>query len=255
MPAQPLTVLAALGIGAWASLTWPERNLGLAVCLTMLAAGLLMWVVARHRRDPWTIACAVLAAALATTTMIRDGGGVVALAVLVGVVVAAAGLTRARTLLSVPLSVVAWPLSGAARPAAAGPHHHRDEQGVQALADPAHRRASPWSPWPSSVACSLRATPCSARGPRRWCPTSAGTRSSRAPSCWPWSPGSPSPAPTSPSTRRRSRASPCRRAAARPTAGSGGCPSASSSPSSPASSSRRPRPCGAGTTTSSAPLA
>ena len=112
MPAQPLTVLAALGIGAWASLTWPERNIGLAVCLTMLAAGLLMWVVARHRRDPWTIACAVLAAVLATTTMIRDGGGVVALAVLVGVVVAAAGLTRARTLLSVPLSVIAWPLSG-----------------------------------------------------------------------------------------------------------------------------------------------
>ncbi|HYN65480.1 MAG TPA: DUF4153 domain-containing protein, partial [Ornithinibacter sp.] len=111
VPVQPLTVLAALGIGAWASLTWPERNIGLAVCLTMLAAGLLMWVVARHRRDPWTIACAALAAVLATTTMIRDGGGVVALSVLVGVVVAAAGLTRARTLLSVPLSVMAWPLS------------------------------------------------------------------------------------------------------------------------------------------------
>ena len=111
VPVQPLTVLAALGVGAWAALTWPERNLGLAVCLTMLAAGLLMWVVARHRRDPWTIACAVLAAVLATTTMIRDGGGVVALAVLVGVVVAAAGMTRARTLLSVPLSVAAWPLS------------------------------------------------------------------------------------------------------------------------------------------------
>ena len=111
VPVQPLTVLAALGIGAWAALTWPERNLGLAVCLTMLAAGLLMWVVARHRRDPWTIACAGLAAVLATTTMIRDGGGVVALAVLIAVVVAAAGTTRARTLLSVPLSVAAWPLS------------------------------------------------------------------------------------------------------------------------------------------------
>jgi len=112
VPVQPLTVLAALGIGAWASLTWPERNIGLAVCLTMLAAGLLMWVLARHRRDPWTIGCAVLAAVLATTTMVRDAAGVVALAVLVAVVVAAAGLTRARTLLSVPLSVLAWPLSG-----------------------------------------------------------------------------------------------------------------------------------------------
>ena len=111
VPVQPLTVLAALGIGAWAALTWPERNVGLAVCLTMLAAGLLMWVVARYRRNPWTIGCAVLAAVLATTTMIRDAGGVVALAVLVAVVVAAAGTTRARTLFAVPLSVVAWPLS------------------------------------------------------------------------------------------------------------------------------------------------
>ena len=111
VPVQPLTVLAALGIGAWAALTWPERNVGLAVCLTMLAAGLLMWVVARYRRNPWTIGSAVLAALLATTTMIRDAGGVVALAVLVAVVVAAAGTTRARTLLAVPLSVVAWPLS------------------------------------------------------------------------------------------------------------------------------------------------
>ncbi len=111
VPVQPLAVLAALGIGAWAALTWPERNVGLAVCLTMLAAGLLMWVVARYRRNPWTMGCAVLAAVLATTTMIRDAGGVVALAVLVAVVVAAAGTTRARTLLAVPLSVVAWPLS------------------------------------------------------------------------------------------------------------------------------------------------
>jgi two-component system, OmpR family, sensor histidine kinase BaeS len=112
VPAQPLTVLAALGIGTWAALTWPERNVGLAVCLTMLAVGLLMWVVARHRRNPWTIACAVLAGLLATTTMLRDSGSVVPLAVLVGVVVAAAGTTLARTLLSVPLSVMAWPLSG-----------------------------------------------------------------------------------------------------------------------------------------------
>ena len=111
VPAQPLAVLGALGIGAWAALTWPERNVGLAVCLTMLAAGLLMWVVARYRRNPWTIACAGLAAVLATTTMIRDAGGVVALAVLVAVVLAAAGTTLARTLLSVPLSVAAWPLS------------------------------------------------------------------------------------------------------------------------------------------------
>ncbi|HET7821030.1 MAG TPA: DUF4153 domain-containing protein [Ornithinibacter sp.] len=111
VPVQPLAVLGALGIGAWAALTWPERNVGLAFALTLLAAGLLMWVVARYRRTPWTIACAVLAALLASTTMIRDAGGVVPLMVLVGVVVAAAGMTLARTLLSVPFSVAAWPAS------------------------------------------------------------------------------------------------------------------------------------------------
>ncbi len=143
VPVQPLTVLAALGVGAWAALTWPERNLGLAVCLTMLAAGLLMWVVARHRRDPWTIACAVLAAVLATTTMIRDGGGVVALRGPrrgrrrggrndPGPHPAVRAAQRRR------LAAVR-----AARAAAAGPHHLRDEPGVQALADPAHDRPVP----------------------------------------------------------------------------------------------------------------
>ena len=98
-------------MGAWAALTWPERNVGLAVAATLLAAGALMWWVARFRGRPWALACAVLAAVLATTTMIRDAGGVVALAVLVGVGVAAAGMTLARTLVSIPASVVAWPLS------------------------------------------------------------------------------------------------------------------------------------------------
>ena len=111
VPVQPLTVLAALGIGAWAAITWPQRNVGLAVTLTLLAAGLLMWVVARHRRNPWAVGCAVLAGLLATTTMLRDSGSVVPLAVLAGVVVAAAGTTLARTLLAVPFSVAAWPAS------------------------------------------------------------------------------------------------------------------------------------------------
>ena len=108
---QPVVLLAALAVGAWAALTWPDRDLGLAVTLTLLAAGALMVAVARFRRHPWTIACASVAALLATTTVVRDAGGVVPLAVLVGVVVAAAGTTRARTLLAIPLSVAAWPLA------------------------------------------------------------------------------------------------------------------------------------------------
>ena len=52
-------------------------------------------------------------------------------AVLVGVVVAAAGTTLARTLLAVPLSVVAWPLSALRGPAAARSHDHRDQPGLR----------------------------------------------------------------------------------------------------------------------------
>jgi two-component system sensor histidine kinase BaeS len=111
LPPQTLPVLAALGIGAWAAFTWPERNVGLAVALTLLGTGLLMWRVARFRTHPWTVLSAVLAALLASVTLLRDAGGVIALGVFVGVIVAAAGVTRARTLFAVPLSMMAWPLS------------------------------------------------------------------------------------------------------------------------------------------------
>ncbi|HSF97640.1 MAG TPA: DUF4153 domain-containing protein [Ornithinibacter sp.] len=111
LPPQTVPVLAALGIGAWAAFTWPERNVGLAVALTLLGTGVLMWRVARFRAHPWTALCAVLAALLASVTLLRDAGGVIALGIFVGVVVAAAGVTRARTLFAVPLSMMAWPLS------------------------------------------------------------------------------------------------------------------------------------------------
>ena len=111
LPPQTLPVLAAIAIGAWAALTWPERNVGLAVALTMLATGGLMWRVARFRAHPWTLLCAVTAAVLASVTLLRDAGGVIALSVFVAVIVAAAGVSRARTLLAVPLSVIAWPAS------------------------------------------------------------------------------------------------------------------------------------------------
>ncbi|HSO64865.1 MAG TPA: DUF4153 domain-containing protein, partial [Ornithinibacter sp.] len=111
LPPQTVPVLAALGIGTWAATTWPERDVGLAVALTMLATGVLMWRVARFRTHPWTVLCAVLAALLASVTVLRDAGGVIALGVFVGVVVAAAGVARARTLLAVPLSVLSWPAS------------------------------------------------------------------------------------------------------------------------------------------------
>ncbi len=111
LPPQPVAVVGALAIGGWAALTWPERNVGLAVGLTLLAAGALMWAVARYRDRPWAVGCALLAGLLASTAILRDAGGVVALSVMVAVVVAAVGMTLGRTLISIPASVVSWPLS------------------------------------------------------------------------------------------------------------------------------------------------
>ena len=59
--------------------------------------------------------------------MIRDAGGVVPLVVLIGVVVAAAGTTLARTLLSVPAERRRVAGIRPAWAAAAGAHHHRHE--------------------------------------------------------------------------------------------------------------------------------
>ncbi|PKW26330.1 DUF4153 domain-containing protein [Phycicoccus duodecadis] len=105
-------VAAALVIGLLAALTWPYRGLGLATSVVMLATGALMWAVARHRRDPWTVAGGVLAVLLALVVTLRDAGGVVTLSVLAGAAVAAAALTRAHGLLAVLASWAAWPLSG-----------------------------------------------------------------------------------------------------------------------------------------------
>ncbi len=108
---RPAVVLAALGIGTLAALTWPYRDIGIATAAVLLLAGSLMWVVARNRSHPWTVACGVLAAVLALTTVLRDADGVVTLAVLAGAVVTAAGLTRAHGLLAHVAAGIAWPLS------------------------------------------------------------------------------------------------------------------------------------------------
>ncbi|MEO5609668.1 MAG: HAMP domain-containing sensor histidine kinase, partial [Ornithinibacter sp.] len=46
---RPGVVLAALGVGTLAALTWPYRGIGLATAMVLLLTGALMWVVARNR--------------------------------------------------------------------------------------------------------------------------------------------------------------------------------------------------------------
>ncbi|GGL32308.1 DUF4173 domain-containing protein [Phycicoccus endophyticus] len=109
---RPGVLLASLGIGAFAAATWVDRGIGLATSIVLLAAGGLMWSVARHRSHPWTVACAALAAVLATTATVRDADGVVVLSVLTAVVVAATGMTHAHGVLAMVAGAAAWPLAG-----------------------------------------------------------------------------------------------------------------------------------------------
>ncbi|MGL5818498.1 MAG: DUF4153 domain-containing protein, partial [Phycicoccus sp.] len=108
---RPAVVLSSLGLGGFAALTWVDRSVGLTTAATLLGAGALMWLVARHRRHPWTVLCAGLAAALTSVAVVRASGGVVTLAVLAAVVVTSVGLTRAHGLLAMVASAAAWPLS------------------------------------------------------------------------------------------------------------------------------------------------
>ena len=65
LPARRDVLLACLGIGVFAGLSIPYVNAGLAVTLMLLASGLLVLWVSRHRRSPFTWACAALAAGFA----------------------------------------------------------------------------------------------------------------------------------------------------------------------------------------------
>ena len=61
VPPLRWVLLACLGIGLFAALTLPDANLGLAATLVLVASGVLVLVLTRHRRSPFTWACAVLA--------------------------------------------------------------------------------------------------------------------------------------------------------------------------------------------------
>ena len=57
VPARPGVLLGALGVGVLAGVVLPFRDLGLALTLVLLAAGGVVLVASRHRRDPFTLDC------------------------------------------------------------------------------------------------------------------------------------------------------------------------------------------------------
>jgi len=111
-PARREVLLACVGIGVFAGLTIPYANAGLATALVLLASGLLVLWVSRHRQSPFTWACAALSAGFAVVVVVRDAEWIVVLGLLTSALLTAAALTNARSALGMVLGAIAWPVAG-----------------------------------------------------------------------------------------------------------------------------------------------
>ena len=78
---RPGLVLGSLGIGAWAALVLPDRNIGLGLLLVLLPAAGLVLSGSVRLRDPWTIASAVVGVGLASLVVLRAAEWLTVLAV------------------------------------------------------------------------------------------------------------------------------------------------------------------------------
>jgi two-component system sensor histidine kinase BaeS len=104
-------VLAALGVGVLAGVLIPYRDLGLAFFLVLLAAGGTVWWAAKHRTDPFTVTCLVLATLCTLPVVLLDAEWIAALCLLAGTASLLAGVTRGRRLAEFVVAGFAWPLS------------------------------------------------------------------------------------------------------------------------------------------------
>ncbi len=110
--ARPDVLLSCVGIGIFAGLTVPFARVGLAVAIVLLASGVVVLSVSRHRRSPFTWTCAGLAVAFAAVVVLRDAGWVVALGLLTCVLLVTSAATNARSAAAMVLAALAWPMSG-----------------------------------------------------------------------------------------------------------------------------------------------
>jgi two-component system, OmpR family, sensor histidine kinase BaeS len=110
--ARPALLFGALATGMLAGVVLPFRDLGVGTFVVLLAAGAVVLTASRHRRDPFTLACAALCVLLAATSVVRDADWIVLLCLLAGAALCICGVTRGRTLAGFVLAGLAWPLAG-----------------------------------------------------------------------------------------------------------------------------------------------
>ncbi len=111
-PARREVLLACAVIGLFAGLTLPYANAGLAATLVLLASGLLVLWVSRHRRSPFTWACAALCVGFALLVTLRDAEWMVVLGLMTSALLTTAALTNGRSAVGMVLSAMAWPFAG-----------------------------------------------------------------------------------------------------------------------------------------------
>ncbi len=112
VPPLRWVLLTCLGIGVFAGWTLPDANLGLAASLVLVASGVLVLVLTRHRRSPFTWACAVLAFGFAAVVTVRDAEWIAVLGVLVAALLTSSALTAGTTVWGMFVGALAWPFSG-----------------------------------------------------------------------------------------------------------------------------------------------
>ena len=112
VPPRRWVLLACVAIGVFAGLSLPFSNIGLAATLTLVAAGVLVLVLTRHRRSPFTWACAVLAFGFALVLTLRAAEWLAVLGLMVSAVLVTAALTAGRSVFGMVVGAMAWPTAG-----------------------------------------------------------------------------------------------------------------------------------------------
>ncbi len=109
---QPKLLIGALLLGLFASITLPERRIGLAVGLVALLSAALILSAAREKRNLWSLTCIAVGVGLTAMSVVRAAEWIIVLSAMIAALLLAATVTRARSFVSIPLSAMSWVLAG-----------------------------------------------------------------------------------------------------------------------------------------------
>jgi signal transduction histidine kinase len=113
-PPRPGLLGGSILVGLLAALLVVDQRPGLGSTAVLLAGGGVVLLAHRHRREPFTVTCALLAAALVSVLTLRAALWVGVLACLAATVLVVVASARARSVSGIVLAGVCWPLAAVA---------------------------------------------------------------------------------------------------------------------------------------------